>query len=65
MITIKSFAFNPFSENTYVIFNEDKDAFILDPGNFSDEETNILEKFIEDNDLKVQNILFTMRQEGY
>ena len=59
MITIKSFAFNPFSENTYVLFNEDKDAFILDPGNFSDEETNTLNKFIEDNDLKVQNILLT------
>ena len=59
MITIKSFAFNPFSENTYVIFNEDKDAFILDPGNFSDEETNTLNKFIADNELKVQNILLT------
>ena len=59
MITIKSFAFNPFSENTYVIYNEEKDAFILDPGNFSDDETTILEKFIEDNKLKVQNILLT------
>ena len=59
MITIQSFAFNPFSENTYVIFNEDKDALILDPGNFSDEETNTLNQFIEDNDLKVQNIVLT------
>ena len=59
MITIKSFAFNPFSENTYIIFNENLDAFILDPGNFSEEETNILEKFIGDNNLKVQNILLT------
>ena len=59
MISIKSFTFNPFSQNTYVIFNEDKEAFILDPGNFSDEETNTLNKFIEDNDLKVQNILLT------
>lgn len=59
MITIKSFAFNPFSENTYVIFNEEKDAFILDPGNFTDEESKILEQFIEENDLNVQNILLT------
>lgn len=59
MITIKSFAFNPFSENTYVLFNEDKDAFILDPGNFSDEETTVLEKFIEDKKLNIKNILLT------
>lgn len=59
MITIKSFTFNPFSQNTYVIFNDDKDAFILDPGNFSDEETNSLDKFIEENDLKIQNIILT------
>ena len=59
MITIKSCPFNPLSQNTYVIFNEYQDAFILDPGNFSDEETNTLNKFIEDNDLKVQNIILT------
>ncbi|MBF8457304.1 MBL fold metallo-hydrolase [Kaistella sp. G5-32] len=59
MLQIKSFPFNPFSENTYIVFNERKNAFIIDPGNFSDEETEILEKFILDNDLKVQNILLT------
>jgi hydroxyacylglutathione hydrolase len=59
MIQIKSFTFNPFSENTYVIYNENKDAFILDPGNFTDEETSILDKFISENELKVQNILLT------
>lgn len=59
MIQIKSFAFNPFSENTYIVFNEDKNAFIIDPGNFSDEETETLDKFVSDNSLKVQNILLT------
>ncbi|KEY18723.1 MBL fold metallo-hydrolase [Kaistella antarctica] len=59
MLQIQSFAFNPFSENTYVVFNEDKDAFIIDPGNFSEEETATLIKFISDNGLKVQNILLT------
>lgn len=59
MLQIKSFAFNPFSENTYVVFNENKEAYIIDPGNFSDEETNVLTKFISDNELKVQNILLT------
>lgn len=59
MLQIKSFAFNPFSENTYVIFNENKNAFILDPGNFSDEETAVLDGFIERENLKIQNILLT------
>ena len=59
MLQIQSFAFNPFSENTYVVFNEDKDAFIIDPGNFSEEETATLLKFISDSGLKVQNILLT------
>ena len=59
MLQIKSFAFNPFSQNTYVIFNENKDAYLIDPGNFTDEETDVLLKYISDNDLKVQNILLT------
>ena len=59
MLQTQSFAFNPFSENTYVVFNEDKDAFIIDPGNFSEEETATVLKFISDNGLKVQNILLT------
>ncbi|QDP85786.1 MBL fold metallo-hydrolase [Chryseobacterium sp. SNU WT5] len=59
MLHIQSFTFNPFSENTYVVYNENKDAFVIDPGNFSDEETAVLEKFIKDKQLKVQNILLT------
>lgn len=59
MLQIKSFAFNPFSQNTYVVFNENKDAYLIDPGNFTDEETDVLLTFISDNNLKVQNILLT------
>ena len=59
MLHIKSFAFNPFSENTYIVFNENKNAFIIDPGDFSEVENNILNQFIVDNELKVQNILLT------
>jgi Zn-dependent hydrolases, including glyoxylases len=59
MITAKSFVFNPFSENTYVIFNEKNDAFIIDPGNFSEQETETVRKFVSENNLKVKNILLT------
>lgn len=59
MLKIKSFVFNPFSENTYVVYNDHKNAFIIDPGNFSTEETRLLQNFIEENGLKIQNILLT------
>ncbi|KMQ70776.1 MBL fold metallo-hydrolase [Chryseobacterium koreense] len=59
MIQIQSFTFNPFSENTYVVLNEEKDAFIIDPGNFGEDETGILNNFIAKNQLKVKNIVLT------
>lgn len=59
MLHIKSFTFNPFSENTYVVFNENRNAYLIDPGNFTDAETTALQKFIENQGLKIQNILLT------
>lgn len=59
MLQIQSFVFNPFSENTYVVFNDEKQAFIIDPGNFAEKETEVLNKFIEEKELKIQNILLT------
>lgn len=59
MLLIQKFTFNPFSENTYVVYNKDKNAFIVDPGNLQNFETNALEKFISDNDLSVKNIILT------
>lgn len=59
MLHIKSFVFNPFSENTYIIYNDERRAFIVDPGNFSDAETQQLQNFIAENGLIVQNILLT------
>lgn len=59
MLQVKSFTFNPFSENTYVVFNEKKNALIIDPGNFNDDETEQLHQFIADEQLLVTNILLT------
>lgn len=59
MLTVKSFTFNPFSENTYIVYNELNNAYIIDPGNFSPEENLSLKHFITDNDLKIENILLT------
>ncbi|SEG42091.1 Glyoxylase, beta-lactamase superfamily II [Halpernia humi] len=59
MLTIKSFTFNPFSENTYVVYNEFNNAYIIDPGNFSPAENLTLKQFVADKELKIVNILLT------
>ncbi|AQY21998.1 MBL fold metallo-hydrolase [Riemerella anatipestifer] len=59
MLSIKTFTFNPFSENTYLVYNEAKQAFIIDPGNFTANETLALSEFITSQNLTVKNILLT------
>ncbi len=59
MLHVKSFAFNPFSENTYVLYNDEKEAFLIDPGNMPEAETETLHHFITSNQLKIKNILLT------
>lgn len=51
MITIKSFCFNPFYENTYVLYDETKQCIIIDPGCFEKGEEETLEQFISSNQL--------------
>lgn len=59
MFHLQSFAFNPFSENTYVVYNEHKNAFLIDPGNFNEHETQTLGNFISENGLNIKNIVLT------
>lgn len=56
---LQPFVFNLFSENTYVLYNEQKNAWLFDPGNFTENETAILENFIAEKDLKIKKILLT------
>jgi len=59
MLHIHAFTFNPFQENTYVIFNEEKDAWIVDPGNQNPVEDQKLLDFIEEKQLKPNKIINT------
>lgn len=59
MLNIQIFQFNPFSENTYLVFNENKNGYLIDPGNWNEKETEVLENFIEEKEIKIQNILLT------
>jgi len=59
MIQIKDFTFNPFQENTFLLFDETKECVIIDPGCYEKHEEATLSKFIEDNNLKVVLLLNT------
>ncbi|MAU37674.1 MAG: MBL fold hydrolase [Flavobacteriales bacterium] len=56
---IKSFIFNPFQENTYIIYDETKQCIIIDPGCYTLEEQNILKKFITNKKLKPVKLVNT------
>ncbi len=58
-MTIQSFVFNPFSENTYVAFDETKEAVIIDPGCYEPTEKAELDQFITSNGLTVKFVLNT------
>ena len=56
---IKRFEFNMFPVNTYVIWNETKEAVVIDPGCFYDEEKQTLKNFIKNNELTLKHVLNT------
>ena len=56
---VKSFVFNPFMENTYLLYDESREAIIVDPGCYEDYEKKELTSFIADHDLKVTRLLNT------
>jgi hydroxyacylglutathione hydrolase len=60
MTQVKSFTFNPFSENTYVLFDDiSRDAIVIDPGCYTTNEQKQLQKFITDNKLIIKRLINT------
>ena len=59
MISIKIFTFNPFQENTYVLYDETGECIIIDPGCYDTGEQQKLVAFLEDNKLKPVKLLNT------
>ncbi len=56
---IKSFTFNLFQENTYIIYDTTKECIIIDPGCYSKDEQKLLKKFITNKNLKPIKIINT------
>jgi len=59
MITLKQFTFNPYQENTYVLYDETGECVIIDPGMYDGAEQNILASWIKDTKLKPVLLLNT------
>lgn len=59
MLHVQPFTFNPVQENTYIIYNDDKDCCIIDPGCYSASEEKALVEFVEQNGLKPTLLLNT------
>ncbi|MBY0433514.1 MAG: MBL fold metallo-hydrolase [Cyclobacteriaceae bacterium] len=59
MVHIHSFTFNPFEENTYVLYDETAAAVIIDPGCYELAEQAELKEFITSKKLTVSLLLNT------
>ncbi|MFH2095869.1 MAG: MBL fold metallo-hydrolase [Bacteroidota bacterium] len=59
MISLKSFAFNPYQVNTYLLYDETGECLVIDPGCYFDKETDTLRLFIERQNLKPVRIMNT------
>lgn len=59
MLQIKVFTFSPVQENTYVLYNEQHKAIIIDPGCYFSAEQETLKKFITDTKLEPVMLLNT------
>lgn len=56
---VKTFTFNPFYENTFVIYDDSNECVIIDAGCYSEEEQNQLTDFLTENQLKPKYLLNT------
>lgn len=56
---VKSFTFNPFQENTYILSDDTQNCIIVDPGCYNSSEQNRLLAYIEEHQLKPVRLINT------
>lgn len=59
MYNVKVLTFSPIQENTYILYNNEKDAIIIDPGCYGRDEEDQLRHFIDKEGLKLRLLLNT------
>jgi hydroxyacylglutathione hydrolase len=58
-MTIKTFTFNPFQENTYILHDETNETIIIDAGCLNDSEKQLIKRFLEENKLILKRVINT------
>jgi glyoxylase-like metal-dependent hydrolase (beta-lactamase superfamily II) len=59
MLKVGFFTFGPFQENTYILSNQQKQCWLIDPGMYDKEETKKFIEYIDSNQLIPQAIINT------
>ncbi|MEB2784380.1 MBL fold metallo-hydrolase [Algoriphagus persicinus] len=59
MLHIKSFTFNPFQENTYLIYDQKGNGSLIDPGCFDLAERKELLDFVSEKKIRIHQLLNT------
>lgn len=59
MLQLKLFVNNPYQENTYLLFDDNGECAVIDPGMYTAAEQNLVVKFIQDQQLKPVLLLNT------
>jgi hydroxyacylglutathione hydrolase len=59
VLYLKSFTFNPFSENSYLLYADTGEAILIDPGMYHAGEDQVVFDFIEANKLTIKQIVNT------
>ncbi len=56
---VKTFTFNPFQENTYLVYDETNEAIVIDCGCILDYEKKAFQQYVTENDLKIVKVMNT------
>ncbi len=59
MTKIKIFVFNPFQENTFLLYDETNQCVVIDPGCNNQKESAEVDQFISENNLTLKYIINT------
>lgn len=59
MAKIRKFTFNPFSENTFLLISDSRNAIVFDPGCYEKSEQEELSNYIEKENLKPVRLINT------
>lgn len=59
MLKIKTFSFNPFQENTYLLINDQNEGILIDPGCSDLREEQELNMYLQEHNIKLRLLLNT------